>query len=318
MCFFIHSSEKLNVKSHKKNISQQSLSTSLSTESKNIHSPALPNTQLWQHKFNSCIYFEPRSSLLGAQSVDDLSKLANYLNLNPLIKIRITGHTDNVSALEVNQKLSESRAQTVARYLINKGLNFNRIEELTGKNYMQPLGDNRTTQGRAFNRRVEILLLVENVQNLAENTDTTTVIEPNVTLVSKPIPVIQNELLEQLPNSTHKTTDVEIELDGLLVDDTKTKSGKDFYDLFYSSWEPPATSNNFSIIISEKPFRITNTIIAIVINENLVFQTILQPRQDIIESQAEEAIVVTQDYLINYQEIMKQLNGDDMAGSGIY
>ena len=88
--------------------------------------------------------------------------------------------------------------------------------------------------------------------------------------------------------------------------------------MFYSNWEAPSKAKNYSIIISEKPFRLTTTIIVITINENLIYQTILQPRQDIIEMQTEEAIAITMDYLLNYEEIMKQLNGDDRSGSGIY
>ena len=114
------------------------------------------------------------------------------------------------------------------------------------------------------------------------------------------------------------TKGVEIEIDGLLVDDTKTKAGKDFYDLFYNNWEAPTAAKNYTITVSEKPFRLNNTMIAISINENLIYQAILQPRQDAIEAQTSEAIYMAQDYLTNYEEIMKQINGDDLSGSGIY
>jgi curli production assembly/transport component CsgE len=104
----------------------------------------------------------------------------------------------------------------------------------------------------------------------------------------------------------------------LLVDDTKTKTGKDFYDLFYSSWEAPKEAKNYTITVSEKPFRLTTTLIVVSINDNTVYQAILQPRQDIVEGLSADAISITQSYLANYEEIMKELNGEDMSGSGIF
>ncbi len=123
-----------------------------------------------------------------------------------------------------------------------------------------------------------------------------------------------NEVIQQ----KEKLNDIETEIDALLVDDTKTKSGKDFYDLFYAGWEAPESAKNYTITISEKPYRINTTLIVILINETPVYQSVLQPRLDIIEAISEEAILTTQDYLSNYTEIVRQLNGDDMSGSGIY
>lgn len=138
------------------------------------------------------------------------------------------------------------------------------------------------------------------------------------TIKTKPVPPSLKNLFDQIVKHSDKSNDVEIEIDGLLVDDTKTKMGKDFYDLFYGNWEAPEGSKNFTIIVSEKPFRLTSTLIVVSINENPVYQSILQPRQDIVEAISYEAISTTQSYLANYEEIMKQLNGEDMAGSGIY
>ena len=135
---------------------------------------------------------------------------------------------------------------------------------------------------------------------------------------TKPVPVSLKKLLEQVVKQADKSGDLEIEIDGLLVDDTKTKTGKDFYDLFYGSWEAPKGAKNFTITISEKPFRLSSTLIVVSINDTPVYQSVLQPRQDIVEGLSQDAISTTQSYLANYEEIMKQLNGDDMAGSGIF
>lgn len=139
---------------------------------------------------------------------------------------------------------------------------------------------------------------------------------------TKPVPESLKKLFEQVVKDVtkkpSKSKDYEIEIDGLLVDDTKTKTGKDFYDLFYSSWEAPKGAKNYTITVSEKPFRLTTTLIVVSINDNAVYQSILQPRQDIVEGLSTDAILTTQSYLANYEEIMKELNGEDMAGSGIF
>lgn len=135
---------------------------------------------------------------------------------------------------------------------------------------------------------------------------------------TKPVPQSLKNLFEQVVKQPDKSNDVEIEIDGLLVDDTKTKMGKDFYDLFYGSWQAPKGAKNYTITVSEKPFRLTSTQIVVSINENPVYQAILQPRQDVVEALSMDAIANTQNYLVNYEEIMKQLNGDDMTGSGIF
>lgn len=134
----------------------------------------------------------------------------------------------------------------------------------------------------------------------------------------KEAPEALKKLFDQIVNQSQKESEPEIEIDGLIVDDTKTKTGKDFYDLFYTSWIAPAEAKNYTITISEKPFRLTSTLIVVSINDTPVYQSVLQPRQDIVEGLSEDAISTTQTYLANYEELMKQLNGEDMSGSGIY
>jgi len=270
--------------------------------------------KLGNRKVDIGIHFGSGLSTLNDVSKETLTKFSEFLINNPLTKISITGHTDNVSILEINQKLSKIRAQVVADFLISKNVNAAQIKEIAGKNFTEPVADNSTEDGRAANRRVELMLLsTEELKKYG----IPAAMEDSIK--TKPIPADLKRLMEEVTQQQRvKANDIEIEVDGLLVDDTKTKSGKEFYDLFYNSWTAPTSAKNYTITISEKPFRLTSTMIAVSINENLVYQTILQPRQDIIESQTEEAIYITQDYLANYEEITKQLNGDDMNGSGIY
>ena len=137
--------------------------------------------------------------------------------------------------------------------------------------------------------------------------------------------------IQKAPESLHKLVDelnankaeavshdADIEIDGLLFDDTKTKGGRDFYDIFYSMWEAPLSSKNYSIFINEKPYRLSTTMIEVKINETMVFQSFLQPRGDIVEMLAEQAVSRTYLYLKNYEDIIRQMEGEDRSGSGIF
>lgn len=136
----------------------------------------------------------------------------------------------------------------------------------------------------------------------------------------KEAPEDLKELIKEITAEKAKkvSRDADLEIDGLLFDETKTKSGRDFYDLFYRDWEAPANAKNFSIFITEKPYRLTTTQIEIRINETLVFQSFLQPRADIVETLSQQAVARTQLYLQNYEAILKQLEGADQVGSGIF
>ncbi|WP_439481000.1 CsgE family curli-type amyloid fiber assembly protein [Algoriphagus formosus] len=127
-------------------------------------------------------------------------------------------------------------------------------------------------------------------------------------------------LLESIKKQeTQKSSsEVVLEIDGLLIDDTKTKSGRDFYDFFYRDWVAPPEASNYSIFIVEKPFRLNTTTIEISINEITVFQSFLQPRTDIVEELAKQSIGITQQYLIQYEELVRQLDGEERKGTGIF
>ena len=104
------------------------------------------------------IYFNIDKSELQPMSFPELNKLASFLKLNPDVKIQIAGHTDNTGDEAYNMTLSELRAKAVYTYLIKKGVAADR---LTWKGYgnTKPVADNSTKNGRAMNRRVEIVVL---------------------------------------------------------------------------------------------------------------------------------------------------------------
>ncbi len=115
-----------------------------------------------------------------------------------------------------------------------------------------------------------------------------------------------------------KKTFRDIEIEGLIVDQTQTKIGHDFYDLFYSNWQPPDNFGDYTIVIEEKPLPQLGTQVTIKINDNEIFQQILQPRYDVIEAMAQYGVELSFNYIQNYEAIQKQLAGEDLQGSGIF
>ncbi len=88
----------------------------------------------------------------GKAKLDDLVGKVKGINLEVIIAV---GHTDSVGADAYNQKLSVRRAEAVKAYLVSKGIEKNRVYT-EGKGEKQPVADNKTNEGRAKNRRVEI------------------------------------------------------------------------------------------------------------------------------------------------------------------
>ncbi len=124
-------------------------------------------------------------------------------------------------------------------------------------------------------------------------------------------------LVDKIKN-TSQNQNIGLEIDGLLIDESKTKTGKEFYDLFYQQWIAPTNIHNYSIIIKEKPYRLSTTMMEISINETIVFQSLLQPRGDIVEGLVQQALGRTHMYLQNYEDIIRDLDGDERSGNGIY
>lgn len=126
------------------------------------------------------------------------------------------------------------------------------------------------------------------------------------------------KLIKDIEAENPEAAPVELEIDGLIVDETVSRAGRNFYQLFYNQWQPPPKASNFSILISEKPGRGIGTIIMVEVNDNKVIETPLQPRYDIIEAIAEQSVRSIYNYLLNYEQIQRQLSGDDLSGSGIF
>jgi OOP family OmpA-OmpF porin len=88
----------------------------------------------------------------GRAKLDDLIGKIKGINLEVIIAV---GHTDSIGSNNYNQKLSVKRSESVKAYLVSKGIEKNRVYT-EGKGEKQPVADNKTSEGRAKNRRVEI------------------------------------------------------------------------------------------------------------------------------------------------------------------
>jgi len=100
-------------------------------------------------------FFDFNKSVLkpeGKAKLDDLAGKVKGINLEVIIAV---GHTDSVGSDAYNQKLSVKRAEAVKAYLVSKGIEKNRVYT-EGKGEKQPVADNKTKEGQAKNRRVEI------------------------------------------------------------------------------------------------------------------------------------------------------------------
>ncbi|WP_116136043.1 OmpA family protein [Trinickia diaoshuihuensis] len=105
----------------------------------------------------SNVTFATDSYQINPQLYATLNELATQMNQNPQVIAQIRGYTDSTGSASHNQTLSVNRAQSVATYLTQRGVNPGRLDA-QGFGASNPIGDNNTAAGREQNRRVEIYL----------------------------------------------------------------------------------------------------------------------------------------------------------------
>jgi outer membrane protein OmpA-like peptidoglycan-associated protein len=101
------------------------------------------------------IYFDTDQAVLKAESQATLAQVAALLEGTPALRLVIVGHTDDEGTNAHNQDLSLKRAQAVVAWLVGRGVAAGRLAA-AGRGESEPVADNRTAEGRALNRRVEI------------------------------------------------------------------------------------------------------------------------------------------------------------------
>ena len=119
-----------------------------------VVTPSLPPVYL-----ASRIRFAESSFTLTQAAKDELNKIIAMVKQNPNSKIRVEGHTDNVGAASVNYKLSRQRADIVKNYIVKEGgIEESRVASV-GYGPDMPIDTNGTAQGKANNRRVDVIIL---------------------------------------------------------------------------------------------------------------------------------------------------------------
>lgn len=103
------------------------------------------------------IYFDTGKADIKPESEPILQEIAKLLQQNPELKLYVVGHTDNVGDLTYNMELSQARADAVVKVLVSKyGADVNRLKAY-GVGPLAPVTSNKAEEGRAKNRRVELV-----------------------------------------------------------------------------------------------------------------------------------------------------------------
>lgn len=105
----------------------------------------------------SDVTFATNQSSIDSRFLPVLADVARVLNEYDRSMVDVIGHTDSSGGDAINQPLSERRASSVAAYLMNNGVIRERLY-VAGNSARNPIGDNNTVEGKAKNRRVEILI----------------------------------------------------------------------------------------------------------------------------------------------------------------
>ena len=105
----------------------------------------------------SDVLFDTGKYSLKPDTKISLAKVSGILQAYPGLKLQVEGYTDSVGSDQMNQKLSENRADAVRQFLISQGVQQNNITS-TGYGKNNPVADNSTSKGRAQNRRVQLVV----------------------------------------------------------------------------------------------------------------------------------------------------------------
>ena len=104
-------------------------------------------------------------------------------------------------------------------------------------------------------------------------------------------------------------TDEGLEISGLILDETKTKPGRDFYEYFTTYWQE-VKGIHYTISVSELPDSTRGSFIFVKVNDTLVYQKRLNPRPDIIEQEARRAVSRVGVYMFRQMITQQQLEGE--------
>jgi len=116
----------------------------------------------------SAALFEVGSAQLNATQAEAyIQRVAHLLQTKTQKNVQLEGHTDNVGSASTNQVLSEARAKSVRDALVKAGVQADRLQTV-GFSFNRPIASNATEEGRKLNRRVEMIILDEKVENITQ------------------------------------------------------------------------------------------------------------------------------------------------------
>lgn len=128
-----------------------------------------------------------------------------------------------------------------------------------------------------------------------------------------------DSLKTQIIQQTSQAIDpLDLEIGEMVFDETITKVGRDFYELFFNIWSNPTQIKDFSITVQERPMPGVGTQITVLIDDFELVKQFIRPNQEMIEMLAEYTVGRATQYLVNYQEIQAQLQSADQTGTGIF
>jgi curli production assembly/transport component CsgE len=113
--------------------------------------------------------------------------------------------------------------------------------------------------------------------------------------------------------------DNDVEIDGLVIDQTRGKIAHDFVEYFRSLWEGPAGAEDYNIVIDGQTDPRTGTWVSVDVNDVVVYRELVKPREEDVESAAQAAVEAVRNFLLNREEYERSLQEEaDMRGSGIH
>lgn len=121
------------------------------------------------------------------------------------------------------------------------------------------------------------------------------------------------EVIKQKEKSNTKNEDVNqdpvLNFDALVLDETRSKMGRDFYELFYQKWKTPPEASDITLTITEQPSPGLGSVIIIKLDYDQVFSVRLQPRYEYIEAVSQQAVTECYNIIQNQLQVRKQLTG---------
>lgn len=118
-------------------------------------------------------------------------------------------------------------------------------------------------------------------------------------------------------NSLSEISENGIEINGIVMDETKTKAGRDFFDYFYRTWDTVNFTVEYMILVKEEVFRRNQTKVSLIVNEEVVFQTPVQPKEEYLIQVANRGSLYVKHFLKKLQSGRVDYL-QDMRGSGLY